>query len=231
MLGVASVLVAGGVPVRADDVRHGTNAGYVAGCREDCCRTATRNYHKRLRIEHHRGQRRLISSLGTRRRIEALGALGWTGVQVGAVLGITGEHVRQIRNQSLVTRSLAARVATAYDQLSMQLPPERTRAERHNASRQRNRAKAAGWLPPLAWDDIDDSMDAGYARNAVDVLHRKAIDEVVVERILSGRPCRTATKAERDEVVARWPRTGRSLAELARLTGWKVERYGRGDAA
>jgi ParB family transcriptional regulator, chromosome partitioning protein len=52
------------------------------------------------------------------------------------------------------------------------------------------------------------------------------IDEVVVDRILSGDYKTLATRAEKVEVVRRWTAGGRSAAELARLTGWKTERYG-----
>lgn len=50
-------------------------------------------------------------------------------------------------------------------------------------------------------------------------------DEAVVQRILGGDTSAHATPCERCEVVRRWRATGQSLNELARRTGWKVERY------
>lgn len=49
-------------------------------------------------------------------------------------------------------------------------------------------------------------------------------DPVVIQRILAGDNI-SASQAERLEVVRRWPETGKSLAELERQTGWRVDRY------
>lgn len=53
------------------------------------------------------------------------------------------------------------------------------------------------------------------------------VDEVVILRILQGDPtvAPAATLAERRAVVAAWSARGRPLSDLARLTGWKPERY------
>lgn len=202
-------------------MNHGTNAAYVAGCRCDPCRIATRRYHKALQLDHHRGIRRRVDSTGVRRRIEALGALGWTGVQIGALLGTTGEHVRQLRAEKRwSSHRTAARVAAVYEELRDQAPPETSRVERHNASRQRNQAKAKGWAPPEAWHDIDDPTEQPWSRTAITCGY---VDEVVVERILVGDPL-PANRAERREVIRRWPATGRPLNDLERLTGWNVAR-------
>lgn len=216
----------GGWPVLRET--HGTNAAYVAGCRCDKCRAATRKYHKALVLDHHRGIRRLVDATGTRRRIESLGALGWTGVQIGERLGVSGEHVRQLRSQDLVTREMARRMSAVFEELSMKLPPETTRTERHNASRQRNKARVAGWPPPLAWDDIDDPTEQPeiYADLNISDFQFYEIDEVKVERILAGDTFDDATVAEKREVVRRWIAAGQPVNELARRTGWKVERYG-----
>lgn len=56
-------------------------------------------------------------------------------------------------------------------------------------------------------------------------IERHEIDEVVVLRILSGEWRLRGNPAEKAEVCRRWVATGRSLAQLAVLTGWKVERY------
>jgi ParB family chromosome partitioning protein len=52
-----------------------------------------------------------------------------------------------------------------------------------------------------------------------------AVDEVVVQRILSGSRQTAANGAERVEVVRRWRAAGRSLKSLELQTGWKVDRY------
>lgn len=77
-------------------------------------------------------------------------------------------------------------------------------------------AKKNGWLPPLAWDDIDRDPEPPTAEPVY-------LDEVVVDRILAGDRL-DATPAERAEVVRRWLNTGRPLADLERLTGWNGAR-------
>lgn len=51
------------------------------------------------------------------------------------------------------------------------------------------------------------------------------VDEVVVWRICHEQQNAPANNAERFAVVAEWQRTGRTLKDLARITGWKVCRY------
>lgn len=144
-----------------DDPRHGTNAGYIAGCRCEGCTEATWRYHKHLMVDHANGRRRLVSALGTRRRIEALMALGWSGQLIAEALGggIDWDEVRQYRTRAQVKRSTHERVAAVYDRLSMTLPVGRTRYERQTISRTRNYARRMGWAPPLAYDNIDDPAE------------------------------------------------------------------------
>lgn len=208
--------------MNADDKRHGSNAGYVAGCRCAPCCDGSWRYHKRLHVDHARGHYRHVDATGTRRRIEALAYLGWSGVQIGELVGMSAEHVRQLRHQQNVTRNMAALIAEAYDRLSMQRPPETTRTERHNASRQRGLALRRGWLPPLAWDDIDrdEAPHCGDGDNLP--------DPVVVDRILAGDWPLKATREERLEVIDRWPGSDN---ELEKRTGWNVARDRRYVAA
>jgi ParB-like chromosome segregation protein Spo0J len=59
---------------------------------------------------------------------------------------------------------------------------------------------------------------------------RDEVDEVVVERCLNGERLDT-TKAEREEVIARWKESGRSLNELSRIfPSWNIWRDLRGAA-
>lgn len=39
-------------PLTVNDERHGSNAGYAAGCRETCCVEARKAYQRKLRREH-----------------------------------------------------------------------------------------------------------------------------------------------------------------------------------
>ena len=73
---------------------------------------------------------------------------------------------------------------------------------------------------------------------AIDIPADSDADEIRVERALTGDPTlpyAKYTRAERDELIRRWPDTGRSWNQLRRLTGWNISRYLRearqGDAA
>jgi hypothetical protein len=141
-----------------DDPRHGTYAGYVAGCRNDCCRTAARRYQKRRVYE---GKPRRVSSLGTRRRIEALACLGWDMYAIARHLGTGRDTVRQWTMHETVYRRTHERMVAVYDELSMRLPPQDTKDQRATVAKTRNRAARMGWYPPLSWDEGEiDNPDA-----------------------------------------------------------------------
>ncbi|WP_372733589.1 hypothetical protein [Nocardioides sp.] len=200
--------------ITLDDPRHGTNPGYIAGCREDCCRTAHRDEGRDRR----RHPSPLTPAIGVHRRIQALHRLGWSGTALSKHAGHTQFWVQQILKQDRVTQATAAKIVALYDELSM------TWCTDTWASRTAAAARARGWAPPLAWDDEDlDNPDATpYAsQEPID------IDDVVVDRVLAGEWHLPTTKAERAEVCRRWYATGRSLTDLSRLTGWKPERYFR----
>lgn len=206
-----------------DDPRHGTRAGYSAHRRAgqdacaDCRRANTRD-HKLFLL----GRKpRLIDPLGTHRRIRALLALGWTHVEIARHCGLTTRGwTSELLRAGQVRQDTAAAIARAYDAMSGQVPQGKYR------DRGRSIARAKGWPPPLAWDDIDRDPEPPSAAEVDDV------DEVAVERILRGDWRLSSTRAERVEVCRRWVEQGRgSLAELERRTGWKVHRYYRLEAA
>lgn len=89
----------------------------------------------------------LVPCLGARRRIQALAVMGWPQKEIAARIGETHKHLSQFIQRERITADKARRIAAVYDQLSMTQGP---------SQQCRERAKAAGWLPPLAWDDIDD---------------------------------------------------------------------------
>lgn len=203
--------------MRPDDPRHGTNAGYINGCRQDCCRQAHANYRRGLRARRYllRTDGLFVDPTPTRRRIQALQAIGWRYVDIDQQLGrhptatgATWSHT--IMRRKRIHISHAREMAAVYDALSMTLGP---------SDRTRRRALRSGWLPPLAWDDIDDLNEQGSLGPTW--KPRSAVDEAVVDRILNGENV-PSTKAEKCEVVRRW--TG-SLRELEALTGWRAERY------
>ena len=136
-----------------DDPRHGTNAGYRAGCHCAPCRAGANGYDKRYRWDRHNGVVRTVPSVGTRRRVHALNALGWDNITIARHAGRSKGWVTEILKQESIYASTAALICRVYDELSMRIPepsPAATRA--------RNTARKNRWQPPLAWDDdrIDD---------------------------------------------------------------------------
>lgn len=101
-----------------------------------------------------------VDATGTQRRLKALMALGWTQSDIAAELGITASRVGFITNKyPRVYRQTAQAVSELYDRWSMIVPADTgPRRRGHNMRHEIARRMAArkGWLPPLAWDDIDD---------------------------------------------------------------------------
>lgn len=143
--------------ILSDDPRHGTNAGYIAGCREECCRTAQAAYRRSLRASRYlrRADRLYVDSLGTVRRIRALQALGWRFVDIDRAAGRKPSKNNATMAHNLISQAKvhidnARAIDAVYQRLSMTLGPSQIL---------RSRAAKWGWSPPLAWDDIDDPYE------------------------------------------------------------------------
>lgn len=139
--------------MRADDPRHGTMAGYNAHTRSGfpicgSCRLAKRRYDKRRIMA---GGFK-VSTLGSRRRVEALRALGYSLNDIAAAAGYKPVHsaIKYVMTAETMTASTAARIDRAFEALCM------TPATGPRAGRNRRHAARMGWPPPLAWADIDD---------------------------------------------------------------------------
>lgn len=145
-----------------DDARHGTTTGYRRGCREACCRKAMAESValRRKRLYLARTDTLAVPNVGVRRRIQALVALGWSQARISEEAGYNRSHVGLILTRNGPLRAgTAERIAEVYERLSMTLPPETTTAEKCDATRSRNIARRNGWLPPLAWNNIDDENE------------------------------------------------------------------------
>jgi len=210
-----------------DDPRHGSTRGFHAGCRESCCRRAIARYEKEGRLARLNGGR-AVPALGAQRRIQALMALGWTSENIRLAAGWNHRnsiqrilHGQKGRPCTWLTKATAETITKVYDQLSMRLP-EMDRYHRRAASI----ARSKGYVPPLAWDDIDnpDEQPAKVIRRNWHSASRDDVDEVVVERLLALERIK-ATPAEKEEAVRRWIRAGGSIAALCDAHGWHHTRY------
>jgi hypothetical protein len=208
--------------MEADDPRHGTTRGHAQGCREDCCREA-RNADEARRRKYRGvlGIERSIDATGSRRRIQALMAIGHPSRDIAARCGWShGEAVLEVTRRQWVQRKTAATVARVYDEMCMTVGP---------SALTRRRALAKGWPPPLAWDDIDhDAKPVGTVRHGA---FKDSVDEAMIDRVLRGgeRP-RKLTKAEAREVYRRALANGMTTYEIQTLYGLNLGRYSK-DAA
>lgn len=190
--------------IAADDPRHGTNPGYNAGCRQPCCKHAHMVYKKRRALGY---ERHYINATGTRRRLQALAALGHSLVQISLKLGHSRSYAAKLMENPAVRSDNAQAIADVYEQLCMTL------AVGPLAERSRRAAAEKGWLPPLAWDDIDN--DPEPPKDAA-----VTVDEVKVLRVLRGERLK-CNRAEKVAVLEAW---NGSLTQLNKNTGWNIER-------
>jgi hypothetical protein len=99
-----------------------------------------------------------VDATGTRRRLEALAAIGWSRAKLGEQLGIEPTGMSELFRRDRVRAGRAQAVADLYEQLWNRRPPEDGWREKISAARSRNYARQHGWAPPLAWDE--DQLDA-----------------------------------------------------------------------
>lgn len=103
----------------------------------------------------------LVDSTGTKRRLQALVAVGWHQRELARRLGLDRNAVHdQLHQSALAYGSTARAVRDLYNQLWNVTPESEGIAERW-ANEARTLAKAKGWMPPGAWDD--DSIDSPAA--------------------------------------------------------------------
>lgn len=208
-----------------DDPRHGTVAGYIAHRisgvpRCDACRTAARLYEQTRQTRRYLARGSLtVDGTGTRRRVRALVAIGWTMQEIDTALGMKRGYSSKLSNETgPVLRNTAVAVEAMYSTRSM------TPKVGWLAERQRRIAASKGWAPPLAYDDIDDPNEqpTGFQR---DPRNSDEVDPVVVQRFFEGEWEIRTTRAEKIAITTEWTARGRTLSELERATGWNADRY------
>jgi hypothetical protein len=168
-----------------------------------------------------RAPRTHLDATGTRRRLQALIAVGWTQAQLAAELGRSTTNLRRSMTSPSVTAHTAARVTDLYQRLWNRPPPHSTNADLAAIETARALAAAQGWPPPLAWDNIDTDPEPHRPQPNVAASDESDIDEIAIERAVAGDGIRLAhlTLAEQDEVVRRLTERGRSIRDIAEQFG------------
>jgi predicted transcriptional regulator len=130
----------------------------------------------------------LTDSTGSRRRLQALVATGWSQARLARELGLTAANFGAMMRCDHVTAGTARAVSDLYDQLWDQPPPEHDQRTRIAASRARRYAAERGWAPPLAWDDdLIDNPAAGPAEGWQRPARRRSADLAEEAQELFGR--------------------------------------------
>lgn len=151
-----------------------------------------------------------IPATGTHRRLEALGCLGWSYAAIARHGGLTDRRVAYIAHADRVTARLARIIAGTYEQLWNTPPTPGTPSEREQVRRTLARAAQAGWVPPLAWDDIDSDLAPGKGEDG--------IDDVAVDLATTGHRV-TLTVPERHQVVRQLTARNYFDSEIATMCG------------
>ena len=178
-----------------------------------------------------RAPRSRVVATGTRRRLQALIAIGWPTQLLAAQLGRRPSSLYRSMNGASVTAGTAHDVASLYERLSNTAPPRATGKQRAAADAAHAHAAARGWLPPLAWDDID--ADPTPPAPAAVPSHRNDMDEIAVERALAGDHVTydDLTAVEQEEVVRRLTARGSSIRNIAAQLGTTKRTVSRRRAA
>ena len=127
----------------------------IAYGRRAVIRRTTHNKIMALSVEPSGGQ--YIDATGSRRRIQALRAIGWSTKEIAKQARTCDARIQLISNgQPTVRHSLNVKIREAYRILAQQTPAGR------DVIRVKNTAVRNSWAPPGAWDDdrIDDPTAA-----------------------------------------------------------------------
>ena len=164
--------------------------------------------------------RNFVDGTGTRRRVQALVALGWSQSQLAERLGKTATNFSRTCTADTPVRVETARaVAALYDRLWDTRPPETGHREKIAASRARRYAAQRGWVPPLAWDGTD--IDDPAAHPNATGYHPERVAAVMAGALVDGDLdlALALTRVDRLECLRRGRAAGWTTRETAQRTG------------
>ena len=194
---------------------HGTlTRARYCGCA--LCVAEQTRYVKRWRRARDLGHDFRVPAGPSQRKIQALHAMGWPIAQIAHRMGRSHQSLTNTLSRDMIKPSTEAAIEEVYRELEMKIP-EPSRA----VTQARNRARARGWPPPLAWEDID----AGILAKP-EPIPRARLDYDLVEYVMQYHDfAAPMSPREKSEVVRRWVANGRTEHELCQLTGWRQGRY------
>lgn len=195
--------------------RHGTREAYLDDdCRCDECRganAALARAYRRARAERRwNGGSAWVDPTGTRRRMQALAASGWSAAQLAEHFGMTDSAVYFLKNK-LSDRCLAQtadKVRRVYDELWHVTPTGNA------VGRTQLWASRAGFVEPWRWEGVDIDDPAAEPLTLEAPARKVDIDEIAVDRAVAGDPPAKMTKLERAEAIRRLTERGLSAREI-----------------
>lgn len=154
-----------------------------------------------------------VASRGMRRRIQALGTLGWAQTRLARLLGVTQSRMARIlTNDGEIPVELHIAAASLFERLWNARPPHESRYDRAVYTGALDYARRHCWLPAMAWDDIDNDDEPAIEDP------EPIVDEVAIDLALLGERVRM-TREERHLAIQRARELGYSLEETAQLLG------------
>lgn len=119
----------------------------------------------------------IVDATGTRRRLQALVAIGWSQTRLAAQLGWNVGNINSLilgRDCPRVQHDTEVRVRALYDRLWNVTPVAANRFEKTGITRAKSVATGHGWVPPMAWDDdtIDDPAAQPHTGERSPAPHR-----------------------------------------------------------
>ncbi|MBC9927218.1 hypothetical protein [Leucobacter sp. cx-169] len=157
-----------------------------------------------------------VESRGAKRRLQALVARGWSSPLLAARLGMANANLHSLMvspPERRIRPALHFAVAALYSELWNQNPPAASSAEQSARTRAINSAVKHGWVPPLAWDDID--IDPAPPEPETGPAE---VDHVVFDLALAGQPV-TVAVSERASLIYALSDAKRSRSEVAAVLG------------
>ncbi|WP_405558906.1 hypothetical protein OHV08_33820 [Streptomyces canus] len=138
-----------------------------------------------LAVKYRPAPGRTLDATGSRRRIQALMAIGHTVIGIASESGVDCSVLHDILGGAVSVRGMTFdRIAAAYDWLATQ-PPVTDRPSSATVSRQR--AEREGWRDPQWWEDLGDIDDPGFDPATVDreltFLERAALRREEIEHL------------------------------------------------
>ncbi len=165
----------------------------------------------------------VIDATGARRRIQALGTLGWNNAAIARHAGVPANTLgTAIRSRDGITVQLHRAIDRVYEELWNTPAPASTPIERRDRTFTLNRAARAGWAPPLAWDDIDTDPEPQTG----DAEPEQILDAIAIAEAIDGNHPHL-TRAERLEALKVLHGRGHwdpALAELLDVSAKTIER-------